>query len=578
MKRLLMYVKLLALGIKRAFERFPETLTVSMLFVVTVMMMIHADYDRKWIDVLEDIVLPLVVGIPLFANVKLLVERYGLSLKMRGILDGVALALIILYGVMIPEEITGYFMMRFFALVAILLIAFLCIPYFYDRKGLSRYILLMAGRFFLTILYSGVIFGGIAMMIFTVESLFGLDFVSEIYLDLFVIISGVFGVSFFLGTVPERDEDLAIEDYSKIFKTLFLYIVLPIISVYLVILYAYFVKILFDFDLPQGLIGNLVLWHAMVSAVTLFFVRDLRQSLAWLEKFFKIYIPLMVVPMGMFFLALWIRIDAYGITMPRYFVVALGIFAVIGMGMMRLFKKDTALPVMIVLVTLVGVSFFGPLSGYALTLRDQSSRLEAMLISNDMLSDSGDLIARPDLSESKQREVASQIQFLIRNYPVAAVSVLPSDFSDETSEAYLGFRLYGYWPIREGREYFYLEDHKNASTFALNGADYLVITESYTPFENQKLSSSLEIEKQVDTQILVLKWENQSLGQIDLELEAGRFYENQASQPTFEFAVPGGEKTVEVKLIYRGMNGYLEAEDNRVIDYYHVWLLIDEKN
>ncbi|MBM7562531.1 DUF4153 domain-containing protein [Fusibacter tunisiensis] len=578
MKRLLMYVKLLALGIKRAFERFPETLTVSMLFVVTVMMMIHADYDRKWIDVLEDIVLPLVVGIPLFANVKLLVERYGLSLKMRGILDGVALALIILYGVMIPEEITGYFMMRFFALVAILLIAFLCIPYFYDRKGLSQYILLMAGRFFLTILYSGVIFGGIAMMIFTVESLFGLDFVSEIYLDLFVIISGVFGVSFFLGTVPERDEDLAIEDYSKIFKTLFLYIVLPIISVYLVILYAYFVKILFDFDLPQGLIGNLVLWHAMVSAVTLFFVRDLRQSLAWLEKFFKIYIPLMVVPMGMFFLALWIRIDAYGITMPRYFVVALGIFALIGMGMMRLSKKDTALPVMIVLVTLVGISFFGPLSGYALTLRDQSSRLETMLKSNDMLSDSGDLIARPDLSESKQREVASQIQFLIRNYPVAAVSVLPSDFSDETSEAYLGFKLYGYWPIREGREYFYLEDHKNASTFALNGADYLVIMESYTPFENQKLSSSLEIEKQVDTQILVLKWENQSLGQIDLELEAGRFYENQASQPTFEFAVPGDEKSVEVKLIYRGMNGYLEAEDNRVIDYYHVWLLIDEKN
>ena len=211
--------------LKRSVQRFPITLGITALFMVVAIMLTHAGYAASNTDQLEKMLFALAIGIPMSAAATLFIEKFRLKREKMAIVHVGAILMTFVYYLTIPTEMSAYFGMRFVALWAILFLAFLMAPYFYNREGLSRYVLHLAGRFFLTVLFSGVIFGGIAMMIFTIEALFSVNWPDEIYLDLFIVVSGAFAVTHFLGSVPEMEKDLDVEDYSKIFKSLFLYIV-----------------------------------------------------------------------------------------------------------------------------------------------------------------------------------------------------------------------------------------------------------------------------------------------------------------------------------------------------------------
>ncbi len=575
MKKIYQYLKLIGMGLRRSIERFPETLSLTVVLVILFIVRIHMSYTNEFADSIDKWLMALVLGVPILASAKLIVEKLNLSLPVRAVAGAVGIGLIVLYRMTIPENITDYFMMRYFALMFMLFIGFLTVPYFYKREGLSQYILYMAGRFFLMLLYSGVIFGGTAMMIFTIESLFDLSFTEKIYMDLFILVAGLFSVTFYLGSVPEKNKDVDLQDYSKIFKTLFLYILIPIISIYLVILYAYFVKILIEFEMPKGLIGNLVLWHAAVSVLTLFFVRDLKSEIKWLEKFSNFYIPLMIVPIIMLFLALGIRIDAYGITMPRYFVVALAIFATLAMGIMRIFKTDTAIPVTILLVAFIGISFFGPLSGYAMTLRDQLGRLETMMESYDLLDASGNLVQNTDLEDAQKREVSNQIQFLMRNYEMDETEILPADFNDQTASSYLGFELYGYWYYNDPeRLYFHVGQKDGSNVLNVEAARYLLLTDSYTLYDQVDLGDGISVSKDSQDSVMKFMVNGTVFAELDIEEAAVAYYLNQDANPVYVFELDKDGKTLEATLMFRSLNGYKDDEDSYIIDYYDVWIQV----
>lgn len=579
MKRLSQYLIFVGSQLKRSVERFPETLSVTLFLVIMIIVRIHMDYDNPNDIYIEKIMIALAVLMPITAGMKLAVERWSLDSRRRSALSGVAVVLAAIYYMTIPERLNEYFMMRFIALLAMLYIGFLIVPYFYKRKGLAQYILFLYGRFFLTALYAGVLFGGISMMIFTVESLFNLNFNENIYMDLFVILAGVFGVTFFMGSLPEIDEDVDLSSYSKIFRTLFLYIILPIVSVYTVILYAYFVKILIEFELPQGLIGNLVLWYATVSVLTLFFVRDLKEEVPWLERFMNIYIPLMIVPLVMLYIAIGIRIDGYGITMPRYFVVSLALFVTFSLAIMRLKKTDTSVPVTLMLIAFVGVSFFGMFSGYSVTLTHQNERLETMFVEYGLKDENGEFTAKPDLDELKKNEVSDQIQFLMRNYEIEEIKSLPEDFSQEKAASILGFELYGYWRGNNNMTYFNYYNKEEAALIDVSGADYMLMSSSYMAARSVNLGSGVTVLKENDKPELKFISDGNVVAEINLEESAKIFFLNQNEIPSYEYDLPGDVGKLTVSLNFRSINGHRGQVSNEnpselTIDFYEVWILM----
>jgi len=570
-------LKFIGQQLKRSIERFPLTLGLTALFMIGAITLTHADYNVSYREFLERILFALAIGIPLTASINLFVERLSLTGAKMFASHGTAILLTFVYYLTIPKDYSNYFVMRFAALWAIMFLAFLIVPYFYKREGLSRYVLYLAGRFFLTALYAGVIYGGISMMIFTIEQLFNVTWVDEIYLDLFIIIAGAFGVTHFLGSVPESQVDLEISNYSKIFKSLFLYIVLPIVSVYTVILYAYFVKILFSFNLPDGIIGNLVLWYATVSVATLFFVRDLRSEVSWLARYYKIYIPLMSIPLAMLFVAIGIRINAYGLTMPRYFVVALAIFSTISLVVMWFKKNDTAVVTMLLLVTFISLSFFGIISGYNLTLNDQLGRLETLLESNGMMDSQGKIVPNNQVPAEQQNLISEKIDFLYRSYELEDLTLLPEGFTPSEAKQYLGFEMQYYWSGDSMDQYFnyYTKGYGNA--IALEGADYLITTNYYEALNKMEIGQSYTISKDQEKGMIQIYQGESLVFEIDATTAAAAFYLNQ-DQKVVVFSADG---TMKATLDFVSIDGRITSEGvatvptDLLIQSFEVRILLD---
>ena len=97
------------------------------------------------------------------------------------------------------------------------------------------------------------------------------------------------------------------------------YVLLPLVGIYLVILYAYGLKILFQWNWPQGWVSQLVLWYSVVSILSILLLWPLREKAdsGWIKSFtswfFRLLIPLLV----MLFLAIFERIGDYGLTVNR---------------------------------------------------------------------------------------------------------------------------------------------------------------------------------------------------------------------------------------------------------------------
>lgn len=562
----------------RSLERFPMTLLVTMAFVIVSIVLIHADYNADYTETLERMLMAITLAVPLTACAKLISERLKQNQVQTLVVQFAALTIAGIYYWLMPEDINEYFVMRFMALWMILFFGFLMAPYFYKRLGLAQYILHLAGKFFLTSLFSVVLFGGLSMMVFTIEALFNVNWWDEVYIDLFFIIAGTFGMTHFLGCIPEIETQLTRENYSKIFKSLFLYILLPIVSVYTVILYAYFIKILIGFKLPEGIIGNLVLWYALVSVGTLFFVRDLRDEVKWLEKFMKVYIPLMTVPLGMLFLAIFIRIDAYGLTMPRYFVVALGVFSVVNLIIMWFKKTDTAVVNMVVLMTMIGITFFGTLSGYQLTLADQTHRLETLLENQNMLDADGKLMANADLDKEQKGIISDKINFLLRTYDVEQIDVLPADFSRNTAKLYLGFEIdpyNGYDNFTE--KYFSYYQKGESKVIAIKDADYMVSVNRQQRVLKTTLGETYTIEKTEASQILTLKKGQDLVMEIDLDQAAAAFYVDQ-SKPV---ELKNSDETITVLVNFMSIDGLVLNEvtpktaENLEVQYFDASVFIN---
>lgn len=413
-------------------------------------------------------------------------------------------------------------------------------------------------------------------MIFTIESLFDLNWSSNIYYDLWIIIAGAFGVTHFLGNVPEMSHEMQVDTYSKIFKGLFLYILIPIISIYTLILYAYFVRILVSFELPEGIIGNLVLWYALVSVFTLFFTQDLKSEVAWLPKYFKTYIPLMVVPMLMLFVAIGIRINAYGFTMPRYFVVALALFAVSSLIIMWFKRKDTAVITMVLLMVFVSLSFFGVLSGYQVTLADQTHRLEKLLVANNMWQEEGGIVPNVGLDRETQQLISEKVDFLLGNYTEEEIKLLPVDFNRNQFESVFGFKMATYWSEFDQARFINYFDDQKMRFIPLEGADYLLSVSRYDSFDSVALGEAIQVTKKSNQGSLTFKLEGEPEVEVNIDAIAAAFYMDQTSKPS-ETYLSGNLTLSYIFVNFSGKllsEGSPNAPEDISVDFYEVRILI----
>ena len=166
------------------------------------------------------------------------------------------------------------------------------------------------------------------MALGALELLFDVDVHEKLYFHLFIFIVGFFNTWFFVSGAPDAFEVLqANKKYPKGLKIFTQYILLPLLTIYLVILYSYGLKILLSWNWPEGIVSYLIISVAVVGIflVLLLYPYQKEANSNWVKRFSFIYYIALVPLVVMLFVAIGMRIGDYGITINRYLITLLGL-------------------------------------------------------------------------------------------------------------------------------------------------------------------------------------------------------------------------------------------------------------
>ena len=440
-----LYLVFLKLG--QSLKRFPESLILIAAAAVLLIDKNHLGFVSTHMkENFPKLPMVLVMGFLIFLCIRALKELDILiSNNLKSIVWLLGLVFLTVYFFVLLPDLKTISIIRFLAVCVALLVSFLFIPYVKrNSQGFEMYIMKLIIGLLVTYLYSGVLYLGLIAILFTVDQLFVLHISGKLYFDLWIITAGIFAPAYFLGGVPEKGAQLDENSYSKVLKILFLYIVMPILSIYTLILYAYFAKVLVTEQWPQGMVSNLVLWYSFIAAAIIFLIRPLTDKNLWTYRFSKI-MPVAIIPLlFMCFWAMGIRIRNYGITESRYYVLvgALWVLFVFVYWIIKGGSRNVVLPVSIAIIAILTIA--GPQSAFSISLKSQTARLSSIFTKNNMSADGKLAEGKADISDEDKEEISSILRYLENTHGLEKVRILPSDFTLDNAKNYLGFDLKDY--------------------------------------------------------------------------------------------------------------------------------------
>lgn len=311
-----------------------------------------------------------------------------------------------------------------------------------NSKGLDIYIFKVIRAFGVSMIFSVATFIISNLIVYTLATLFFSSIDYRVYSSVFYIVMIGINLLVFLSNYPKSD---VYEDYTipRFFKTLLTNVIMPLISIYGLILYIYFVMILIQRKILVRQIAYLVVVYGVLTVGMLFLLSLTKDS-----KFKKLYMkiaPISIIPLlGMLFYSMGTRIKNYGITENRYYVILLGIWLLISAIYIIKDKYKNNIPILVVFAIFALIGTTGPVSGYNMSSRSQSKRLEYYLEKNNMLED-GKLIPAKEISEKDKEELVNLFQYFEFNKEKSDLNFdikIKDDFY-ENIEKYLGFEFVG---------------------------------------------------------------------------------------------------------------------------------------
>ncbi|MCB2288993.1 DUF4153 domain-containing protein [Clostridium sp. CS001] len=557
-------------GIKNSIKRFPLTIGISMVCVIMLIYIseIRPDASSDFIETLGRVTMILALGVPLSLCIKLYFERSESYADMSLYASYVGGAvLLVLYYFFLLEDIGMISMSRYVAVSLILYLVFLCIAYFPSGRDFELYVVKIFTRFFTTVLYSLVLYLGLIAILFTIDELLGINIRSELYYYTFLCVTGIFAPSFLLAGIPIKKEVLSLDDYSRLLKVLVLYIIMPLISVYTIILYIYFGKIIITRQWPEGLVSHLVLWYSAISAAVLFFITPLLNEKGWTRRYMS-YFPKAILPLiVMMFISIGIRINAYGVTENRYYVVALGIWVFLVMIYFAFAKKlrNIVLPLSLAIITFISV--FGPVSSYTISKHSQSKRLDQIFVKNNMIKDNKVIKASTVVSEVDARNISSILNYFERNHSLSDVKQLPKDFKIAEIEKVLGIKYtdeyYG-----ENNEYFFFNSAGSSELIDIKGYEYFYGTRNNGM--QIPTSADLNIYFDYNSSILKVTKDGADLYKVDLQVFADKlidkygFNQKEENFPQNEMTFEDENKDVKIKIQFNNISGNKNSSSGKI--------------
>ena len=350
-----------------------------------------------------------------------------------------------------------------------LLLCLMIAPYLTGGDDLSFWFFNRTVWFGVIVSYAALIMfaGGLSIALAAIHTLFDVKIEEEVYADIWTFAALVLGPLYALSWVPEvfeyTEEDCTDPPGLRFIAN---WISPPMVFIYLLILYAYFIKITVSGDIPNGHLAYMISGFAGAGVVTYLIAWPLREvGSAQLKLFYKIFFPALLIPVGYHFYAIWERVGAYGITEQRYMLLVSAVWFLMIAVSNSFFKGKMPLKAIpMTLAILMVFASFGPWGGVSVSGYSQFSRMEGLLLKNNILVNGEIVKAEEDLSFEDRQNISSIIDYLCQSGRDAMIEPWFNTEGKEEWDCYsgsklteqLGFEYVSAYKRRQDNEHFYL--------------------------------------------------------------------------------------------------------------------------
>jgi hypothetical protein len=461
------------------------------------------------------------------------------------------------------------------------------IPKKYDQEEFWEFNKQLFIRIITGGIYSSVLYVGLAVAITAITKLFNIEFYKEIYGDLFILISGVFNTIFFLAGVPKNNNtDAPLKlSYPKGLKNFTQFVLLPLISLYLVILLCYETKILITLSLPIGWVSYLVLIFAIFGILSFLLIHPIAKETGnlWMRTFSKWFYFLLVPLLGLLFWAILYRVNLYGFTHERYYVFLLSIWLTVVVVYFIINKqpKIKFIPISMCIFGLLSIA--GPQSADSISKNSQLSRFEEYM----------KVMGTKKLTFDQEKDLSSIVDFLEENYGVNILipytdnkltALLKKDKTPNSSQIMEAFGLEYHSEYETNKNndsnYNYNKSYNSNNITIVNGFDFSFDMSNYNSIDDKETVK-------IDNKTYALKSQDKDYGfdlSINNEVIPIKIYDFIKSNSAFEnndnsdpsIIQDIQSKNYDLRIIYTSVSGSKEGSEKE-IDNYEIKVLVKIK-
>lgn len=257
--------------------------------------------------------------------------------------------------------------------------------------------------------------GGASAAVAAIDFLFGVDVDHDVYADIWAFACILFAPFYVFSQLPrDFNASVAIPAYEIILKFIANWLLAPLVVIYMVILYAYFLKIVFEWNLPQGQLASITTGFGGAGVAVYLISWPFRETGSWLVRaVHKYFFPALIVPVLMMAVSIIVRLNEYGLTEERYMIAltALWFAVVIILFLMR--QKALKLIPLILGCAMI-VASFGPWGAVSLSGYSQFQRLQALLIQNNLLQNGKIVPLEGEISFADEKGINSILRYFDR--------------------------------------------------------------------------------------------------------------------------------------------------------------------
>ena len=252
-----------------------------------------------------------------------------------------------------------------------------------DNRPFAAHALHVVTQMFFGLLITGILNLAVIAIVASFFYIFGIEEPRHLYEYIYQFVWFILAPQVCC-TLIRQNEDEVTEPF-KVLRLILNFILSPAVIIYTIILYAYFIKIVFEWDLPKGGVAWMVMGFITVALIGRVAQSILSQR--YYDWFYNRFTLIAIPPLIMYWIGSIYRIRLYSFTESRFYLMVAGVLMTL--FVLMLWKKRTRKYQLMALIfgaAIILFTYIPGISAKSIGLSCQKQRL-TQLISEMKLTD-----------------------------------------------------------------------------------------------------------------------------------------------------------------------------------------------